>query len=45
MNESITDFYLTQKVSDYERSHEKRFSYLVEDLRLNEIKDSILFNR
>jgi SAM-dependent methyltransferase len=42
MNASITDFYLTQKVSDYERSHEKRFSYLVEDLRLNEIKDSII---
>jgi len=42
LDKSITDFYLTQQVSDYEKSHEKRFSYLIEDLLLNEIKDSTI---
>lgn len=40
MDESIKDFYLMQKVPDYEQSHEKRFVHFIQDLSLNSISNS-----
>jgi 2-polyprenyl-3-methyl-5-hydroxy-6-metoxy-1,4-benzoquinol methylase len=40
MDQSIKDFYLTQEIPDYEKSHDARFNHLIDDLFLKNIKNS-----
>ena len=35
----IADFYEVQNITDYENSHRARFDFLIEDLKLNSLKD------
>jgi len=47
MENIITEFYnqnVGQGFEDYEKSHRDRFNFLVEDLRLNEIKNSSILD-